>query len=86
MTDEKPTNEFYTAEFIDGPRAGHSEQRALIDGAFDERLSSMIAVDGLESTFWYDAVGSEERGYELHVRYTFDATSSDPVQYDEEYD
>lgn len=83
MTADTPTNEFYLAEFIDGPRAGHSEQRVLIKGRHDTRLSTIIAVDGLESTFWYDAIDSQGEGRELHVRYRFDAEDSDPVQYDE---
>ncbi|WP_353810128.1 hypothetical protein [Agromyces sp. SYSU T00194] len=79
-------SEHYTAEFLDGPLEGQSEQRILVQGEYERRLGMMAAVDGLESLFWYDAVEERDVGSMVHVRYRFDATDSDPVEHDDEND
>jgi len=74
------TEEFYLAEFVDGPVEGESERRVLIRGKYDQRVSVIAAIDGLESTFWYDAINARDINGELHVHYRFDAPDSDPVE------
>ena len=76
----------YVAEFLDGPLEGDFEQRALVGGKAEQRIGMVAAVDGLESLFWYEAVGEHEVNGQLRVRFRFDADDSDPVEYDQEND
>jgi hypothetical protein len=80
------TTGVYLAEFLDGPLEGRFEQRALVDGKPESRVGEVAAVDGLESLFWYEAVGEHEVNGQLRVRFRFDAADSDPVEYDQEND
>jgi len=87
MTDaQTPSNVKYLAEFVDGPLDGTTETRVLVDGEYDKEVSSIAAVGGAESLFWYTAGESREIEGELHVQYTFDPRDSDPVMADEEDD
>ncbi|KQQ95080.1 hypothetical protein ASF62_00535 [Leifsonia sp. Leaf325] len=74
----------YIAEFTDGPLEGEVETRILIGGAAEKRIGMVAAVDGLESLFWYDAGEEREVNDQLHVRYSFDAGDSDPVESEDE--
>jgi len=76
----------YVAEFIDGPLEGEFDHRALVGGKPESRVGMVAAVDGLESLFWYDAVDERQVGGELRVRFSFDASDSDPVESDDEND
>ena len=71
------TDVYYTAEFIDGPLAGSAEERVLVRGTHDEKLSEVALVDGIESIFRYFAVDTREVAGKLHVRYSFDEPDSD---------
>jgi hypothetical protein len=73
------TEKTYTALYLDGPLAGQTEDRAFIDGKFDDRFPALGAVGGLESTFWYEAGDTEEVEGHLTVKYSFDAADSDPT-------
>lgn len=86
MTTTEPGNVPYIAEFIDGPLEGRTDQFLLIGGKHSPRLSMVAAVNSLESLFWYDEVDSRDVQGELHVRYTFDASESDPVAVDPDED
>ena len=77
---ERHAEEFYVAEFVDGPVEGESDTRVLIRGEYDQRVSVIAAIDGLESTFWYNATDSRDINGELHVHYSFDAPDSDSVE------
>ncbi|MFF9562733.1 hypothetical protein ACF1AJ_05250 [Leifsonia sp. NPDC014704] len=83
MTDARQDPE-YIVEYADGPLAGQTDRRFLVDGKVDERIGVIAAVEGLESTFWY--VAGEERDVEGQklVSYRFDAPDSDPVEADKE--
>ena len=72
----------YVAEFIDGPLEGEFEHRVLVGGKPESRVGMMAAIDGLESLFWYDAVGQREVNGQLRVRFRFDADDSDPAEFD----
>ncbi|ANJ25430.1 hypothetical protein [Agromyces aureus] len=82
MTDDTSTEAEYLVEYVDGPLAGTSERRALVDGEVDERIASIAAVRGLESIFWYTAGDQRVVDDETVVEYRFDAPDSDPVQSD----
>ncbi|MFF2372032.1 hypothetical protein [Agromyces sp. NPDC058110] len=82
MTDSNSTEVEYLVEYVDGPLAGTTERRALIDGEVDERIASIAAVRGLESIFWYVAGDERVVDDEKVVEYRFDAGDSDPVQSD----
>ncbi|WP_223690310.1 hypothetical protein [Leifsonia poae] len=84
MSDAKQSETEYIVEYVDGPLAGTTERRILIDGKIDERIGAVAAVEGLESLFWY--VAGEERtvGGEKYVKFRFDAPDSDPVEADHE--
>lgn len=84
MTDAQPTNVKYLAEFEDGPLAGSSETRVLVDGTHDDEISAMAALDGKESLFFYRAGETREISGELHVVYTFEPKGSDPLEGDDE--
>jgi hypothetical protein len=75
---------YFTAEFIDGPRAGEAEERVLIHGKHDEKLNVVSLVDGLESIFRYTEVESREVQGKLHVRYSFNEGASDPYVSEDE--
>lgn len=79
-TPHVPTH--YRVEYIDGPLEGQSEDRLLIGGDYDREFTTIAAVEGLESSFVYRAVDERELDGQLHVRYSFDASDSDPVQGD----
>lgn len=83
MTEES-TPAQYLAEFVDGPLEGEFDTRALIGGAAEKRIAMVAAVDGLESTFWYNAVDERDVAGQLRVAYRFDAPVSDPVASDDE--
>ncbi|GAA1957235.1 hypothetical protein [Agromyces allii] len=80
MTDNSSTEVEYLVEYVDGPLAGTTERRALVDGEVDERIASIAAVRGLESIFWYTAGDQRVVDDEKVVEYRFDAPDSDPVQ------
>jgi hypothetical protein len=82
MTDADPTSTEYVVEYIDGPLAGETDRRVLVQGTFDDRIGAIAAVEALESTFWYVAGESRDVQGELHVDYRFDAPDSDPVESD----
>ena len=75
---------YYTAEFIDGPRAAESEERVLIHGKHDVHLNVVSLVDGLESIFKYTEVDQREVQGKLHVRYSFSENGSDPFVSEDE--
>lgn len=84
MTDSTHTDPEYIVEFADGPLAGQTDRRFLVDGQVDERIGVVAAVEGLESTFWYIAGDERSVGEQKHVTYHFDAPDSDPVEADQE--
>ena len=84
MTTPDHTDVFFTAEFIDGPLAGDTEERVLVHGTNDEKLSVVALVDGIESIFRYTAVESRDLAGKLHVTYTFNEASSDPFESEDE--
>ncbi|MFP3381645.1 hypothetical protein SB767_35595, partial [Bacillus sp. SIMBA_069] len=71
-------------EYADGPLAGQTDRRFLVDGKPDERIGVIAAVEGLESTFWYVAADDREVEGQHLVTYTFDQPDSDPVESDQE--
>lgn len=77
MTTVDHADVYFTAEFIDGPLANTAEERVLIRGTHDERLSVVALVDGIESIFRYVAADNREVAGKLHVRYSFDQPDSD---------
>lgn len=80
MTTSDAANPMYVAEFIDGPLEGQIDTRVLVRGHHAPRISMLAAVEGLESVFWYDEFDKRDVEGQLHVRYTFDASESDPVE------
>lgn len=76
----------YIVEYLDGPLRGGYDRRYLVSGEPDARLSAVAAVEGVESTFWYDAVERSALGDRLLVRYRFDAAHSDSTEADAEDD
>jgi hypothetical protein len=83
MTDARQDPE-YIVEYADGPLAGQTDRRFLVDGEVDERIGVIAAVEGLESTFWYVAGDRRHSGDDLLVEYHFDEPDSDPVEADQE--
>ena len=86
MTSTDRVNVPYVAEFIDGPLEGRVDEFLLIEGKHKPRISMVAAVNSLESLFWYNEVDSRDIQGELHVRYSFDPTESDPVAVDADED
>jgi len=84
MNTEQPSDREYIVEYIDGPLAGESERRYLVRGEYDDEVTAVAAVEGLESQFAYTAADTREINGQLHVRYRFDAPDSDPVEADAE--
>jgi hypothetical protein len=84
MSTPETENTEYTVEFVDGPLEGQTDNRVLLHGEHDKRISMLAAVDSMESLFWYDEVESREVQGKLHVRYAFDAGDSDPVESDDD--
>jgi hypothetical protein len=84
MSDAQQNEPEYIVEYVDGPLAGTTDRRILIDGAVDERIGAVAAIDGLESVFWYVAGTERTVGGEKYVQYHFDAPDSDPVESDRE--
>jgi len=78
MTDDTSTE--YIVEHVDGPLAGTTDRRALIDGEIEQRISTVAAVQGIESIFWYSAGEERTVGGERYVKFHFDPSESDPVQ------
>lgn len=76
----------YIVEYLDGPLSGGYDRRYLVSGEPDDRVSAVAAVEGVESTFWYQAVERTAVGGTLHVRYRFDADHSDSALSDAEDD
>ncbi len=84
MTTPDHTDVYFTAEFIDGPLAGTAEERVLVRGTHDEKLSEVALVDGIESIFRYFAVDTREVAGKLHVRYSFNEPASDTFTSEDE--
>ncbi len=82
MTDSGQIPAEYVVEYADGPLEGETDRRVLVDGKYDDRIGAVAAVEGLESLFWYVAGEARDIQGELHVRYSFDAPDSDPVESD----
>lgn len=82
MSTQQPADPEYIVEYIDGPLAGGTERRYLVRGKYDDEVTAVAAVEGLESQFAYNAVDTREINGQLHVRYRFDAPDSDPVEPD----
>jgi hypothetical protein len=84
MTDSATTPAKYIVRYLDGPLVGQIDQRLLIDGKYENSFSVIALVEGMESYFKYKAVDTRQLNGELHVRYSFDAEDSDPVQGDDD--
>ncbi|GAA1511430.1 hypothetical protein BJ978_000983 [Agromyces terreus] len=82
MSDDTSTEVEYIVEHVDGPLAGTTDRRVLIGGEVEQRISSVAAVRGVESIFWYVAGDERQVGDERYVKYHFDPSESDPVQSD----
>ena len=82
MTASTPSAEpdRYVAEYIDGPAAGTTEHRYLIDGRPEERVTQMALVDGTDGLFDYVAGDSRELNGERYVQFHFDQKDSDALQ------
>ncbi|MCX7522176.1 hypothetical protein OSC27_07770 [Microbacterium sp. STN6] len=82
MSDAAQNPNEYVVEYIDGPLEGRTERMVLVDGSYDERVSALVAVEGIETTLWYKAVDARTVAGEQHVRYTFDENDSDTINED----
>jgi hypothetical protein len=82
MTASTPSAEpdRYVAEYVDGPLAGTTEHRYLIDGQPEERVTQLALVDGTDGLFDYVAGGSRQLNGERYVQFRFDAKDSDALQ------
>ncbi|WP_374010783.1 hypothetical protein [Leifsonia sp. LS-T14] len=78
MSDARQDPE-YIVEYADGPLVGQAERRFLVGGKAEDRIPAIVAVEGLESTFWYVAGEQREVEGQLQVKYHFDQPDSDPV-------
>lgn len=78
MTDARQDPE-YTVEYADGPLAGQTDRRFLVEGEVDARIGVIAAIEGLESTFWYVAGDQRDVDGQRLVTYHFDQPDSDPV-------
>ena len=65
---------------IDGPLAGTTDRRILIDGKVDSRIGPVAAVCGLASVFLYAAGESRDVSGEMYVKYHFERPDSEPVK------
>lgn len=72
----------YVVQYLDGPMAGNSDRRSLVDGKIEPRIDVIAAVEGLESIYWYEVVQDRTIDGEILATYRFDATNSDPVEPD----
>jgi hypothetical protein len=82
MSDSAQNPKEYIVEYVDGPLAGQTDRRLLIDGKYDERVSALVNVQGLPTTLWYRALDSRTVVDQQQVRYRFEPTESDPVEED----
>lgn len=82
MSDSAQNPKEYIVEYVDGPLAGQTDRRLLIDGKYDERVSALVNVQGLPTTLWYRALDSRTVADQRQVRYRFEPTESDPVEED----
>ncbi|WP_426515507.1 hypothetical protein ACPPVQ_12945 [Diaminobutyricibacter sp. McL0618] len=87
MTNPPRAEHEYIVEYVDGPLAGTTDRRLLINGgAPDERIGSVAAIEGLESLFWYVKGAERLVNSEKYVAYHFDAPDSDPVETDKDHE
>lgn len=70
----------YVAEYLDGPLAGRTEHRVLIDGAPEPEISQVALLEGTDGLFWYLAGDQKSVNGELQVHYRFDPRDSDPLE------
>lgn len=82
MSDSAQSPKEYIVEYVDGPLAGQTDRRLLIDGKYDERVSALVNVQGLPTTLWYRAIDSRKVVDQQQVRYRFEPSDSDPVEED----
>ncbi len=79
MTNPPRVEHEYIVEYVDGPLAGTTDRRLLINGgAPDERIGSVAAIEGLESLFWYVKGAERLVNSEKYVAYHFDAPGQRP--------
>ncbi|HEY8588884.1 MAG TPA: hypothetical protein VIL55_04965 [Naasia sp.] len=74
-----PNSKQYVAEFLDGPFAGRTEHRILVDGKHDDEISEMASISGQERLFWYVAGDTHDLDGLLHVKYSWDKRDSDDL-------
>lgn len=72
----------YVVQYLDGPMAGSSDRRSLVNGKIEPRIDVIAAVEGLESIYRYEAVEDRTIEGEILASYRFDANDSDPVEPD----
>lgn len=82
MSDSAHTPKEYIVEYVDGPLEGQTDRRLLIDGKYDEQVTALVNVQGIDTTLWYRALGSRMVVDQQQVRYRFERSESDPVQED----
>jgi len=82
MSDSAQSPKEYIVEYVDGPLAGQTDRRLLIDGKYDDRVSALVNVQGLPTTLWYRLLDSRTVADQQQVRYRFEPSESDPVQED----
>ncbi len=72
----------YVVRYLDGPLAGSSNHRSLVDGRVERRIDVIAAVEGLESIYWYELAAERTVDGDILATYRFDASGSDPVEPD----
>lgn len=82
MTDTLPTlahGDEYLVIYVDGPNDGRTDTRIIgTDGAFDESVTVLTAVDGKETMEIYSLTSFAEVGDKYHVTYNWDRADSEP--------
>ncbi len=76
--------EDYVAEFADGPLAGTTQYRSLVEGEYLKDLEAYVAVEGLPSSQHYVAEATRQVGDTLFVTYRFDPATSDSIEVDDQ--
>jgi len=72
--------EEYVVFYAGGPADGQTDRRISPDGAWDEEITVVVAVDGMESLVTYARPEAREVGGQVQVTYHWDEPDSEPIE------
>jgi len=83
MTDNDVTlarGDEYIVFYTGGPYDGRDDRRISTDGAWDDEVTVLVALDGKETQVVYGSPVAKKVGEQVQVTYSWDVADSEPLE------